>query len=122
MDITLQTKVTDSNRSQFYNHVYCQQFESKSQLINLEMISSDCVVIDCCGWHYQNLFPNKNIVILETVKTALQFKIDRSKFSKLINDQQDHVIKWPDLEVIDAALVFDQKRRYRLQFLRQGRL
>ena len=108
MDITTQTKVTDNNRDKFYKHVYRQQFNSKSQLIDLSEFSSDCVLIDCCGWHYRNTFPDKNIIILETVKSALQFKLDRNKFNRLIDDQQDHTISWPPLEIINPVLIFDR--------------
>lgn len=108
MDITLQTKIGDNNRDDFYQQVYRQQFKSKQQLINLELFSNDCVLIDCCGWHYRNLFPNNNIKILETVKNALQFKLDRSTFDKLINDQLDHHIGWPELNTVSPVLIFDQ--------------
>jgi hypothetical protein len=108
MDKTSQTKVTDNNRDQFYKHVYRQQFDSKSQLVELAKFSNDCVLIDCCGWHYRNTFPDKNTIILETVKNALQFKLDRNKFDKLIDDQQDHKISWPPLKTINPVLIFDR--------------
>ena len=108
MDMTLQTKVSDDNRDRFYQQVYRHQFDSKQQLVNLESFSNHCVLVDCCGWHYRNIFPNNNIKILETVKSALQFKLDRCMFDKLINDQQDQHIGWPELNTIDPVLVFDR--------------
>jgi hypothetical protein len=95
MGIILQTKVTDENRDKFYQQVYCQQFDSKHQLINLEIFSNECVLVDCCAWHYYDMFPNNRIIRLETVKNALQFKLSRNKFDKLVDDQQDHCIRWP---------------------------
>jgi hypothetical protein len=108
MDITIQTKVTDNNRDQFYKQVYRQQFDTKSQLIDLARFSNDCVIIDCCGWHYRNTFPDKNVICLETVKSALQFKLDCARFNKLVDDRQDRVIGWPPLETTDPVLVFDR--------------
>jgi hypothetical protein len=108
MDIKLQTKVNDNNRSQFYQQVYCQQLDTKQQLVDLEMFSNDCVLVDCCGWHYQNVFQDKKIFKLETLKTASQFKLGRNQFNKLIDDRTDNQIKWPTLEVSDPVLIFDR--------------
>jgi hypothetical protein len=104
----LQTKVKDDNRDSFYQQVYQHQLDSKQQLINLELFSNECVLVDCCGWHYRNMFPNSNIKSLETVKNAVQFKLDRAMFDKLIDDQQDHHIAWPDLNTVDPVLIFDR--------------
>lgn len=108
MDIKLQTKVNDNNRDNFYQQVYRQQYDSKQHLINLEMFSGECLLIDCCGWHYRNTFPKSNIKSLETIKSALQFKLDRTKFDKLIDDRQDHYVSWPKLDTVDPVLIFDR--------------
>ena len=108
MDIRLQTKVSDQNRSEFYQQVYRQQFDTRSQLIDLDQFSTDCVLVDCCGWHYRDLFPNNNIISLETVKTALEFKLDPGKFNKLIDNQQDDQINWPTVVCVDPVLIFDR--------------
>ncbi len=115
MDITLQTKVNDTNRIQFYQQVYRHQFDDKQSLINLDMFTNDCILVDCCGWHYQSLFPTKKIICLETVKSALQFKLDRSKFNKLIDNQTDSYIGWPKLDSVDPVLVFDRSPMLKYQ-------
>jgi hypothetical protein len=108
MDIK-QTKVIDENRDSFYQQLYPQQLDSKLQLVNLDLFSNDCVLIDCCGWHYKSIFSSKNIVSLETVKSAVQFKLLPNKFDKIIDDHHDHVIKWPSLQKIsNPVLVFDR--------------
>lgn len=115
MDIILQTKVNDNNRDNFYRQLYRQQHDSKQQLINLEMFSGDCLLIDCCGWHYRDMFPNSSIKSLETVKSALQFKLDRTKFTKLIDDRQDHYIGWPMLDTVDPVIIFDRSPMLKYQ-------
>lgn len=115
MGTNQQTKVNDKNREQFYQQVYCQQFDTKQSLINLDMFIDDCILIDCCGWHYRNVFPNKKITSLETVKSALQFKLDRSKFNKLIDNQHDSRIGWPELTVTDPVLIFDRSPMLKYQ-------
>jgi hypothetical protein len=108
MEIKLQTKVNDNNRVQFYQTVYKQQFDTKQQLVDLDMFSNDCVLIDCCGWHYQQVFPNKKIIKLETLPAVLQFKLNQDQFDKLIDNQIDHHIRWPTLMVSNPALIFDR--------------
>lgn len=108
MHIKSQTEVTDVNRARFYQQVYQQQFNNKTQLINLNGISNTCILVDCCGWHYKTLFPESKILCLETLKTALQFKLDRGKFDKLIDDQKHEKINWPQVPAIDPVLIFDR--------------
>jgi hypothetical protein len=108
MDMMLQTKVKDHNQDRFYQQVYRHQFDTRQQLINLELFSNACVLIDCCGWHYRDLFPDSSVKILETVKNALQFKFDPSSFDKLIDDRQDHNIRWPKLDIVNPVLIFDR--------------
>jgi hypothetical protein len=115
MDITLQTKVSDINRSQFYKQVYRQQFDTKQFLVDLDIFTNECILVDCCGWHYRDLFPTKRITSLETIKSALQFKLDRSKFTKLIDNQKDSYIGWPELNVVDPVLVFDRSPMLKYQ-------
>jgi hypothetical protein len=108
MEIKLQTQVTEQNRAQFYQTLYSQQLDSKQQLIDLEKFSNECILVDCCGWHYRNLFPHKKIIALETFKTAKQFKLGLDQFDKLIDDQSDQQITWPDLHLAGSALIFDR--------------
>jgi hypothetical protein len=108
MDTKLQTKINNDNRNQFYQRVYCQQLETKQQLVNLEMFSNDCVLIDSCGWHYQNIFFNKKIIKLETLTTALQYKLERNQFDKLIDDGPNRPIQWPELNLSNPVLIFDR--------------
>jgi hypothetical protein len=108
MDTKLQTKINDHNRGQFYQQVYSQQLGTKQQLVNLEMFSNDCVLIDCCGWHYQNIFFDKKIIKLETLTTASQYKLERNQFDKLIDDGPDRPIRWPKLNLSDPVLIFDR--------------
>lgn len=109
MEIKLKTKVNDNNRIQVYQTVYRQQFDTKQELVDLDLFSNDCVLIDCCGWHYQQIFPDKKIIKLETVASALQFKLDQKQFDKLVDHQIDkNIIRWPNLSISTPALIFDR--------------
>lgn len=108
MDIKLQSSPGNHNRDQYYQQVYSQQHDTKQQLVNLEMFADNCVLIDCCAWHYQNIFVDKQIIKLETVHTAQQYKLDHTQFDKLVDVQQDRPIRWPTLNLLDPVLIFDR--------------
>ena len=109
METKIQTKVTDQNRIAFYQALYQHQTNIKSQLINLDQLTESVIVmIDCCGWHYKNLFPKKSIIGFETFKSISQFKLDKTYFDKIIDNQRDNRIGWPNLVIDNCAIVFDR--------------
>jgi hypothetical protein len=104
-----QTQVTDQNRSQFYRHVYHHQTESKNQLIDIGSINVNNIIpIDCCGWYYKDLFPEKTVLPIDPVKTALEFKLPKDKVYKLVDNRIGQVLNWPKFFVDDCAVVFDR--------------
>jgi hypothetical protein len=109
METRIQTTVADQNKIAFYQQVYFHQKNSKSQLVNLDHLSeSTAILIDCCGWHYKNLFLEKNIVALECFKTIKQFKLDKTYFDKMIDNQSDNLPTWPGMTVDNCAVIFDR--------------
>jgi hypothetical protein len=104
-----QTQVTDQNRERFYQQLYPQQLDSPQQLININMFSSDnVVVIDCCGWHYKNVFANKNIISIDPIKTALEFRLPKEKIYRLLDNRDHDNIVWPVLSATPCAVIFDR--------------
>lgn len=104
-----QTQVTDQNRDQFYKQVYPQQFGSKQQLINLNQFDTKNVVaIDCCGWHYRDLFFEKTVLSIDPIKTALEFKLPKNKIYKLIDNRHDNDLIWPVFDAGDCTVLFDR--------------
>ena len=109
MEPKLQTKPNDQNRVLFYQRVYHHQRSAKPQLINLNQLTEPTVImVDCCGWHYKNIFPEKSIIGLEGFKTIKNFKLDKKYFDKLFDDQRDDVILWPNFQSDNCAIVFDR--------------
>ena len=104
----LQTKITDTNKDDFYRTVYNMQMDGKSGLINLDKFTNKtCILIDCCGWHYKNIFPG-NILSVEAVTTVQQFKLEQNQFDKLFDNRNDS-IRWPGINVVNEnVLVFDR--------------
>jgi hypothetical protein len=103
------TQVTDQNRDQFYKKVYPHQFDSKQQLINLNQFDTKNVVaIDCCGWHYRDLFLEKNVLSVDPIKAALEFKLPKDQIYKLIDNRTDDNLIWPKFAVGDCTVLFDR--------------
>lgn len=108
MEIKLQTKVTDQNRQAFLNHVYPHLTKTKEGLVQLnEYDVSSFVLADCCGWHYRALWPDLNIIGLETLYGIKEYNLERSKFQGIIDNRDYYNIIWPSLSVAGHALVFD---------------
>lgn len=103
----LQTKVTSKNQLEFYQSVYNMQADTKDQLINLDKFDTDCVVIDCCGSYYRTQF-NKNITVLETIRSAREFGFSKDQFDKLIDNRDGQPLGWPTLSVTAPVLIFDR--------------
>jgi hypothetical protein len=109
MEPKLQTKPNDQNRMLFYQQLYHHQRSEKSQLINLNQLTGSTVImVDCCGWYYKNMFPEKSIIGLEGVTTIKNFKLDKTHFDKMFDDQRDDVTTWPTVRTDDCAIVFDR--------------
>jgi hypothetical protein len=104
-----QTQVTDQNREQFYRQMYPQQMDSSQQLINLDCLPSpDVIAIDCCGWHYKNLFPEKHVLSVDPIKTATEFKLPRQHVYKLFDNRVDQTPVWPRVQSNNCAVIFDR--------------
>jgi hypothetical protein len=104
-----QTQVTDQNRDQFYKQVYPHQLDSKQQLINLNQFDTKNVVaIDCCGWHYRDLFLEKNVLSVDPVRAALEFKLSKDRVYKLVDNRNDHKLVWPKFDADNCTVLFDR--------------
>jgi len=104
-----QTQVTDQNRDQFYKQVYPHQLGLKQQLINIDQFDTKNVVaIDCCGWYYRDLFSEKNVLSVDPIKAALEFKLPKDKIYKLVDNRIDDKLTWPKIDVTDCTVLFDR--------------
>jgi|688.fasta_scaffold201617_2 hypothetical protein len=114
-----QTQVTDLNRDKFYKHVYCQQLDGRTRLVNLDSFNvKNFIVIDCCGWHYKKIFPNKNVLPVESARDILQYNLSDDTFFKLFNYQENNIV-WPNFAVDNCAVVFDRSPVLKYQTVEQ---
>lgn len=108
MDVR-QTKVTADNRQEFFNQVYGQRRQFNDALIDLDQYDVDgFVIVDCCSWEYKQLYPNSNIIGLETGSAITEYALDQSLYQGVIDNEDFYNIKWPHVCAIDkSALIFD---------------
>jgi hypothetical protein len=106
MEIKTQTKVTDSNRQDFYNSMYSHQVD----LINLNTIPAEnFVVVDAFrGQQYREKFPQAHIIVLETLSNAKQFRLQKNQFDYLIDSRIFNQISWPQLPKTNNVVILDQ--------------
>ena len=112
-----QTAVNNTNQLAFYRQMYPVQRDSVENLIDISSVNDPIIAIDCCGWHYKDLF-DKQIIMLETLKTAHQFALDIKKFDKLIDNRIDGKIVWPKINYDLPVLLLDRSPllRYKTVF------
>jgi len=109
MEQKLQTKVTDSNRENFYKQVYNHQTYDPTSLVNLSQLEANQkLLIDCCGWYYKNCFPDESIIALENIKTISEYSLTKNYFDKMFDGRSDDIPSWPKLNIKDPIIVFDR--------------
>jgi len=105
----LQTSITSHNQPDFFKSIYHHQLESQTQLIDVDLFKETTILaIDCCGWHYKKIFPQKKFVALETIKTVKKFGLDNTYFDRLIDNQSDSRIGWPSIVLENCAVILDR--------------
>ena len=96
------------------------QDDARNDLLDISHSPDPIIAIDCCGWHFALAF-QKDIIMLETVTSAKQFKFGRDKISKLVDDRADGKLSWPALSCEpNGTVVFD--RSPMLKYLSIGQL
>jgi hypothetical protein len=104
MEEKLQTKVTLENQKDFYQSLY----GTDRSLIDLKKIMADqYLLVDCRGQQYCKIYPELNIVTLETLSTAKQFGFTRDQFDYLIDNQIFNKLGWPKISTKNCVVIFD---------------
>ena len=109
-----QSKITEQNKTEFMRGMYPVVQEGRESLIDITQETHDIIAIDCCGWHYSQVF-QKKLIMLETLLNAKYFKLDPECFTKLIDDRSDTLV-WPKiLNISNPVVLLDRSNilRYR---------
>lgn len=114
------TQITDTNRDKFYKQVYRQQLDSKPRLVDLDCFNAkNFIMVDCCGWHYKTLFPNKTVLSIESAREVQQYNITQDRFDHLFDYIDNGSIAWPNLAIDNCAVVFDRSPVLKYQTIEQ---
>lgn len=99
----------------FYKYVYPVLSMSKDQLIDLSHLSAEhqIIAVDSCGWLYQQHYPNLTFYRVESLSMVKNISMDRSKFDKLYNDQDDKNPSFPKFSFPKSVLILDHTVLFR---------
>lgn len=111
-----QTKVTDSNKEDFYKVVYPVSAMSKDRLLNIEDYPGTKVIVDSAGLTYQLNFPSQNIIKIEKIQTCKEFQFNKNHFDKLYKDDPNFpVIKVKGTLILDHSPLLKYKTETELK-------
>jgi hypothetical protein len=97
-----QTKITASNRDDFYRNVYPVVGMDKSELINLDTLPGHKVIVDSAGWYYEKHFADHKIVKFEHLQSCKNYQLDRSQVDYIFTDT-----KVPAVNIENSVLLLD---------------
>jgi len=105
---TLTFDTISKHPQEFYKQIYFVQNFSRQELIDLHEFSADrpVIVVDSCGWHYQQIFPQHNIHRVEGVTTCKNMKISREQVDTLFDDRGEFPI-FPNIGFDNAVVILD---------------
>lgn len=109
MEHTTLTFDTISQHSQeFYQQIYVVQTLPKHELINLHEFSTDraVIVVDSCGWYYQQMFPQHKIHRVEGLTTCKNMKLARDQVDTVFDDRSD-LPSFPKINFSNSVLILD---------------
>ena len=97
-----QTKITDNNRLEFYQHVYPTVGMSRNELINLDLYPGNKLVFDSAGWHYADSFNEHTVIKYEQLQTCKNYNLTRDKFDYIFDGN-----KIPKAKIFCNTLLLD---------------
>ena len=107
MQSVKQLHISNTNKQEFYKSLHPVLGCDKTQLFDLDNEHTQIIAIDCCGWYYKKIF-NREIIMLETLTKVKDFELDRTQFTKLIDDRNNDLV-WPGLlDTEQSVIVLDQ--------------
>ena len=109
MEHTALTFETISRHSQeFYQQIYVVQTLPKERLIDLGAFAQDrtVIVVDSCGWYYQQQFPQYRIHRVEGINTCKNMKLGRDQVDTIFDDR-DELPRVPKIDFANSVMVLD---------------
>jgi len=110
-------KAINRSPDSFYRHTYPVMRMPKSNLIDLdsEYAGKKIVIVDSCGWFYQQAFPNADIYKMESLYMCKNVSMDKEKIDSVFDDRDFEKLKFPSRNFPGSVLLIDHSLilRYR---------
>jgi hypothetical protein len=102
-------KAINRSPNLFYRHVYPVMKMNKDQLINLESeyAGKKIVMVDSCGWFYQQMFNSANIHKMESLYMCKNVSMSKEKIDSIFDDQNFEKLKFPNRKFPGSVLIID---------------
>lgn len=102
-------KAINRSPDSFYRHTYPVMKMSKSNLIDLdsEYAGKKIVIVDSCGWFYQEVFPNADIYKMESLYMCKNVSMAKEKIDSVFDDRDFEKLKFPSRKFPDSVLIID---------------
>lgn len=95
--------------TQYYRVQYPNQTFDRQDLVDLDKFASTqkIVIVDSCGWYYEQQFPSHNIFKIEGLNTCKTMGLTRNQFDQLFDDRDLLEPKFPAGDHDGCILILD---------------
>ena len=102
-------KAINRSPDSFYRHVYPVMKMHKSDLIDIESeyAGKKIVIVDSCGWFYQQVFPNADIHKMESLYMCKNVSMGKEKIDSIYDDQNFEKLKFPSRNFPGCVVIID---------------
>ncbi len=102
-------KAINRSPDSFYRHTYPVMGMSKSSLIDLDSdyAGKKIVIVDSCGWFYQQAFPNADIHKMESLYMCKNVSMSKEKVDSVFDDRDFEKLKFPSRKFPSSVLIVD---------------
>jgi hypothetical protein len=102
-------KAINRSPDSFYRHVNPVMKMHKSNLIDIESeyAGKKIVMVDSCGWFYQQVFPNADIHKMESLYMCKNVSMGKEKIDSVYDDQNFEKLKFPSRNFPGCVVIID---------------
>lgn len=102
-------KAINRSPDSFYRHAYPVMKMHKSDLIDIESeyVGKKIVMVDSCGWFYQQVFPNADIHKMESWYMCKNASMGKEKVDSIFDDRNFEKLKFPGRNFPGSVVIID---------------
>jgi len=102
-------KAINRSPDSFYRHTYPVMRMSKDKMIDLDKTypGKKIIMVDSCGWFYQQIFPTADIYKIEGIDMCKNVSMSKEKIDCLFDDRTFEKPKFPARIFPNSVLIVD---------------